>query len=1298
MKKILLKWRRVLGIVLAVAMVFGYSPLMHAYAEYVDAGETSQTPSADNLSSQPAPKEKVAALQGETLPLNSSPEGENSSLEPTEEEEVPPTESSEDGEETSAPSELPVCTCGSESDVHTEECPLYVPPQTDPVQDFLDAVADLEKFHEDEGDDAEEQMALERAVIDCYDALSDEQKDYLGEEYAEMVETLRNGVNPLELKGTGAEDEPFIIKNGGDLWAAINASNDASAAGSDKTYYFEFTNTVTVNKSSVWFNRNTVLTGEGGLVRGELDEATPLVTVNNKVMLSVEEEVTLDNAGKGAIARLIGSGKIDSEQVTLVASCKRENGENHYFESVQAAIGAAEDGETVRLVDDIAESITIPASKNLTLDLAGHTLTGTTEDGRMTDVITNFGTLAIQDSASGGTVMGGTDAGTDVGRKGIALVNEIGGTCTVLSGKIMRGDEGTFGNYTVQNKGRMYIKGGEIRNNSSNSSLVVNFNKVNDSFNYADNAWMEISGGTLQQDKMAALKNDPGADLHITGDAVIKRLGGDVNSNACIFYGTVVMDSGSIETDGIIPSYTWKEGDKEFPATFAVTGGKLECNEIRSINGASLDTITKNEKPVITIGGSATVKANRLYTLQNNGKNNSGNDLLRIVTNGTTAEIRVSCGTYGRDVSKYAAEGYVAEKQDENTWIVKQLDPVAKIGDTIYYTLQKAVDAVENNGTATIEMVGNSHEPAIIPAGKTIVLNVPAGITLDNASTQGGWANAVLQNYGTLTVVGKGDIRTAKGAGFALKNFEGGTANLNGGVFCSDVNDYVVWNLGTMTIDGATLDNVSTNNTDNTVLYNGWRPGESGGMKGNVDATLTFKSGKILSKVTKNAVLNNSHAHFILDGGEIKAPLPLVNWDFAEIKSGSITVTGQGNRAIYCGGLDRSEESKNGQYRGVLTISGGNFYNETGKEISVISVDSTLPEPTGTVSGGTYYKNDDKVNQYATENSHLIPIEGEDGRWRLGYTVAFMDGERIVDTKNVAKDMIVTATDKTPAERIDSVFAGWDFAFGTPIFQDTTINANWKLKEYTVTFDAAGGSAVPSQTRNYNTRFEAPANPTRPGYIFSGWRVIGATANYDFATPVTGNITLTAQWTAIPTPTPVPDDDDDDDDDPTPTVTLPDPPVPLAPAPTSPTAPVAPSVPSTPVTPVTPPTTSITDPQVPLANVPAAEPNQPLMVPVVEPLMPEISGESWSLVNLLLMLFTALASVWQMLRKSRNRRSLFTLIPAIGALLLFFFTENMRNPMALFNQFTVFMVMIAAIQIVLLVFHAKNDEETIDAA
>lgn len=702
--------------------------------------------------------------------------------------------------------------------------------------------------------------------------------------------------------------------------------------------------------------------------------------------------------------------------------------------------------------------------------------------------------------------------------------------------------------------------------------------------------------------------------------------------------------------------------------------------------------VTVTEKPIIVIGGSADVKASILQTVQ------VKDEQLKLVRNGTTAEIRVSCGTYGTDISKYVAESYVAEKQDGNTWIVKQLDPVAKIGDTIYYTLQKAVDAVENNGTATIEIVGNSHEPAIIPAGKTIVLNVPAGITLDNASTQGGWANAVLQNYGTLTVVGKGDIRTAKGAGFALKNFEGGTANLNGGVFCSDVNDYVVWNLGTMTIDGATLDNVSTNNTDNTVLYNGWRPGESGGMKGNVDATLTFKSGKILSKVTKNAVLNNSHAHFILDGGEIKAPLPLVNWDFAEIKSGSITVTGQGNRAIYCGGLDRSEESKNGQYRGVLTISGGNFYNETGKEISVIGVDSTLPEPTGTVSGGTYYKDDDKVNQYATENSHLIPIEGEDGRWRLGYTVAFMDGERIVDTKNVAKDMIVTATDKTPAERIDSVFAGWDFAFGTPIFQDTTINANWKLKEYTVTFDAAGGSAVPSQTRNYNTRFEAPANPTRPGYIFSGWRVIGATANYDFATPVTGNITLTAQWTAIPTPTPVPDDDDDDDDDPTPTVTLPDPPVPLAPAPTSPTAPVAPSAPSTPVTPVTPPTTSITDPQVPLANAPAAEPNQPLMVPVVEPLMPEISGESWSLVNLLLMLFTALASVWQMLRKSRNRRSLFTLIPAIGALLLFFFTENMRNPMALFNQFTVFMVMIAAIQIVLLVFHAKNDEETIDAA
>lgn len=70
---------------------------------------------------------------------------------------------------------------------------------------------------------------------------------------------------------------------------------------------------------------------------------------------------------------------------------------------------------------------------------------------------------------------------------------------------------------------------------------------------------------------------------------------------------------------------------------------------------------------------------------------------------------------------------------------------------------------------------------------------------------------------------------------------------------------------------------------------------------------------------------------------------------------------------------------------------------------------------------------------------------------------------------------------------------------------------------YTVTFDSDGGSAVTAQTVESGKTATKPADPTKAGYTFKGW-YLGETA-YDFATPVTGNITLKAKWEKIETPT-----------------------------------------------------------------------------------------------------------------------------------------------------------------------------------
>ena len=59
---------------------------------------------------------------------------------------------------------------------------------------------------------------------------------------------------------------------------------------------------------------------------------------------------------------------------------------------------------------------------------------------------------------------------------------------------------------------------------------------------------------------------------------------------------------------------------------------------------------------------------------------------------------------------------------------------------------------------------------------------------------------------------------------------------------------------------------------------------------------------------------------------------------------------------------------------------------------------------------------------------------------------------------------------------------------------------------YTVSFATNGGTSVSSQTLEEGSLATEPTT-TRAGYTFAGW-------NYDFTTPVTGDTSITASWTA----------------------------------------------------------------------------------------------------------------------------------------------------------------------------------------
>ena len=76
-----------------------------------------------------------------------------------------------------------------------------------------------------------------------------------------------------------------------------------------------------------------------------------------------------------------------------------------------------------------------------------------------------------------------------------------------------------------------------------------------------------------------------------------------------------------------------------------------------------------------------------------------------------------------------------------------------------------------------------------------------------------------------------------------------------------------------------------------------------------------------------------------------------------------------------------------------------------------------------------------------------------------------------------------------------------------------TVVYEFKVVHDTVSFDSNGGSSINVQIVVEGDCASVPVDPEKRGYIFKGWQY-GDEA-FDFATPVTQDITLTAKWQAI---------------------------------------------------------------------------------------------------------------------------------------------------------------------------------------
>lgn len=201
---------------------------------------------------------------------------------------------------------------------------------------------------------------------------------------------------------------------------------------------------------------------------------------------------------------------------------------------------------------------------------------------------------------------------------------------------------------------------------------------------------------------------------------------------------------------------------------------------------------------------------------------------------------------------------------------------------------------------------------------------------------------------------------------------------------------------------------------------------------------------------------------------------------------------------------------------GTLLMRGGNIVGCTAREGGGIYVEDggRFEMSAGTIAGCVAGQEEGK-----TANGVFIAASGRftqspgaqiTGEVIGAYTVTFQSE----GGSEVASQIRANTPADQPADPTKEgyTFIGWykgesEWNFETPVTADLTLTAKWQINRYTITFDTAGGSEVPSITQDYGTAITPPAAPTRTGYTFAGW---------DRESPTTmpaENITLTARWT-----------------------------------------------------------------------------------------------------------------------------------------------------------------------------------------
>lgn len=423
------------------------------------------------------------------------------------------------------------------------------------------------------------------------------------------------------------------------------------------------------------------------------------------------------------------------------------------YASLQDAIDATADGQAISLIANATENVTVPATANCTLDLAGYTLNGGTVASKA--ALTNNGTLVIKDSVGGGAVK--------------------------------RNDSQTAGYYVVDNQGTMTVDGGSFSNNSgfydeakntwSAASLVRNGGVAADRANT-----LIVNGGTFEQPGFIVVKNDD--------------------------YGKLTVNGGTFRTQD--QTYTQKDGVQATSVNSAIQNWGQATVSGGDIQGALWVDTWSNDLPSseMTVGGNVRFKGKVVMGSYASQHGISKQAILK-VTGGTfdveswsvpseAALVSLTGGTYSAQIpAGYVADGYLVEPDAGNTTYT-----VKKASET-----ENKVQVVDKDGNATGAAKSVSEVVAEVQkSGGSLVLAgdvaETSGITIP-APQVGTEAKPVIIELNGNDVTASGTdaaVKVGEGAELVISDAKG-----SGVISSTSTQAPAVEVAGTVTLDGATV-------------------------------------------------------------------------------------------------------------------------------------------------------------------------------------------------------------------------------------------------------------------------------------------------------------------------------------------------------------------------------------------------------------------------------------------------------------------------------------------------------------